>query len=239
MTKFGAALAAASLAISLSACGGGTSGGGSPDQDQILVTVRPSTTSVPTTQGKNFHAYVFHDLSAKGVEWKLSGMGCTGDGCGTLSHVTTESVTYIAPSTPPVPAAVTLTSTAIADPTKSAAAKVFVFAPGTISISVTPVEADVKVGDHLQLTATVANDVANAGVVWTVGGSSCGVFIGVSCGAVSPAATASGLPTTYSSPGQGFIFGSSLVHVVATSATDPSVSTEAIIHLICTDLCIP
>jgi hypothetical protein len=124
------------LAATLDACGGGSSGGDSP---AIQVTIAPSSASVATKQEKTFKASVLNDSSGKGVTWELSGAGCTGDGCGSLTSASTTNVTYRAPTTSPVPPALTLQATAVvADSTKSATANVTVFTPGTIAVSVAP-----------------------------------------------------------------------------------------------------
>ncbi len=45
-----------------------------------------------------FVATLGNDTKMQGVTWTLTGSGCAGTGCGTLSNVTTTSVTYTAPT---------------------------------------------------------------------------------------------------------------------------------------------
>jgi hypothetical protein len=124
--------------------------------------------SVATTGTQNFTATVQNDSQNKGVSWSLSGAGCSGTACGTLSNVTTTAVTYHAPATAPSPATVTLTATSIADGTKTAAAAITVTA--AISVSVSPTSASLNISKTQQFTATVTNDSQNLGVTWSVNG---------------------------------------------------------------------
>jgi hypothetical protein len=57
--------------------------------------------------------------------------------------------------------------------------------------------APVQVDATQAVIATVANDSANKGVTWALSGTGCS---GVTCGAVSPATSASGTPVTYTAP---------------------------------------
>jgi hypothetical protein len=70
------------------------------------------------------------DINNAGVTWALSGTGCSGATCGTLSNVTNTSVTYTAPTTLPNPPTVTLTATSITDTCRTAAV--------TITVSTAP-----------------------------------------------------------------------------------------------------
>src|SRR5665213_2037826 len=55
------------------------------------------------------------------ILWSVSGAGCTGAACGTLvSSGSSAAVTYAAPAIAPPPAQVTITATAVADPSKTA-----------------------------------------------------------------------------------------------------------------------
>jgi len=77
-----------------------------------------------------------------GVSWSLSGAGCSGASCGTLTTVTTQSAgantaadaaTYTAPTQAPSPNTVTITATPAADAAKQAQATIAV-QPG-VSVS--------------------------------------------------------------------------------------------------------
>jgi hypothetical protein len=95
----------------------------------ISVLVSPGSDSVQVSTTANFSASVQNDSQNKGVTWSLSGTGCSGATCGTLSNVTTTSVTYNAPASVPTPATVTLTATSVSDATKSGLAAITVAQP--------------------------------------------------------------------------------------------------------------
>jgi len=86
----------------------------------ISVSVLPTSASLQVLRSTGFTVTALNDSANKGATWTLSGTGCTGVACGTLTNVTTTSVTYNAPATAPSPATVTLQATSIADNTKSA-----------------------------------------------------------------------------------------------------------------------
>jgi hypothetical protein len=114
------------------------------------------------------------------VSWSLSGAGCSGASCGTLTTVTTQSTganvtadsaTYTAPPQPPSPNMVTITATPVADTAKQRQAAIAV-QPG-VSVSVTPGTATVAANHRVTLTAAV-NGTANSAVTWSVNGVSGG-----------------------------------------------------------------
>jgi hypothetical protein len=90
----------------------------------ISVSVTPPSASVQATQSAPFTATVQNDTQNRGVTWSLSGTGCSGATCGTLSNITASSVTYTAPASVPAPASVSLTATSVSDATKSASAAI-------------------------------------------------------------------------------------------------------------------
>ncbi len=96
----------------------------------ISVAVTPSTFSVPAGTGAQFTATV-SNTSNTGVNWTVSGAGCSGATCGTVSPATSTSgsaVTYSAPPSPPNPNVVNLKATAVADGTTFANATITVAA---------------------------------------------------------------------------------------------------------------
>jgi N-acetylneuraminic acid mutarotase len=103
------------LAVALSACGGGQS---SPPE-AVSVTLTPNTASVYLTQSVQFTATV-HNSTNSAVTWSLSGAGCSGATCGTIS----SAGLYTAPANVPSPATVTVKATAAADTSKSASATI-------------------------------------------------------------------------------------------------------------------
>jgi hypothetical protein len=84
-------------------------------QSATNVSVMPASASVRVPGGmQQFDAKVMTGGQDRNVRWSLSGPGCSGDGCGTLSETSSESgsaITYTAPAKLPYPARVTLTAT--------------------------------------------------------------------------------------------------------------------------------
>jgi Putative Ig domain len=108
-------VAALFLVCLVSAMFAGCGGGGTT----INIEIQPSgTQSVDEGGVINFTALVGGDTTGKGVTWKLNnGTNCAGapaPGCGTLSNVTTSSVTYTAPTGISAAITATLTATSVA-----------------------------------------------------------------------------------------------------------------------------
>jgi hypothetical protein len=180
----------------------------------ISVAVSPASASTPTGYGtQNFAATLQNDVQRLGVAWSLSGSGCSGITCGSLSNATSTSVTYTAPANVPSPATVTITATSSADPTKSAPAIITV-TQGTLNVAISPKRAAVTMTQLQQFSAVVTNDPPNAGVVWSVDGNNGG-------NATSGAVSSTGLFTPGTQAG---------VHTVtATSVSNASANVSATI----------
>ena len=163
----------------------------------VAVSVSPTPVNVAAGAQQQFTATVTGTANTA-VTWTLSGAGCVGVACGTI----TSTGLYTAPGAIPSPATVTVTATSQADATKSASAVVTVVAP--VAVSVSPLSPNVTVGGQQQFTATVTGT-ANTAVTWTLSGAGCG---GASCGTIS----ATGL---YTAPAS--IPGPATVIVTATS----------------------
>src|SRR6266851_4998488 len=92
----------------------------------ITVSVIPTAPTISIGGSVGFSAFVQNEVqnnNAKaGVSWVLSGAGCSGTTCGTLTIIPSLSyrATYSVPATLPNPSTVTLTATSNADPTKTA-----------------------------------------------------------------------------------------------------------------------
>jgi hypothetical protein len=187
----------------------------------ISVTVNPTSASVQVSQSTGFTVTVQNDTSNKGVSWSLSGTGCTGAACGTLTNVSTTSVTYNAPASVPSPASVTLKATSITDNTKSASATITVTAPPPISVTANPASASVQVAQSTGFTATVQNDSANKGVNWALSGTGC---TGAACGTLTNVTTTL---ATYNAPAS--VPTPASVTLKATSITDNTKSASVVI----------
>jgi hypothetical protein len=198
----------------------------------ISVTVSPMSLSVKVGQTQSFTATVQNDSQNKGVGWMLSGSGCTGSACGTLSAVSSASgaaVTYTAPASVPTPPGVTLTAVSLADNTKNASASITVTSgtsPTPISVVVSPASGSVEINQTQSLTANVQNDSQNKGVTWTLSGAGCS---GNACGTLSANSSASGSPITYTAPSQ--LPNPATVTVTATSVSDTTKSFSAAISI--------
>ncbi len=101
------------------------------------------------------------------LAWALSGPGCSGSSCGTLTVVTTQSATYAAPATAPSPSTVTVTVTPQADPSKQAQATMAIQAG--VSVIVSPATATLA-SNHRVTLSTQVNGTSNTSVNWSVNG---------------------------------------------------------------------
>lgn len=213
-------------------CGGGASTSPAPPAPSIAVAVTPGSATVQASQGASFTATVSNDSKNMGTAWMLSGAGCTGATCGTLSGSTAPSgavVTYTAPTAVPNPPTVTLTATAVDDATKSAKATITLTAapPPPPTVSVTPGTVNLVTGGITQsFTANVTNDAQNAGVTWSVTGTNCS---GAGCGSIAPATSASGAGVTYTSAARATTAGT--VTVTAMSVADSAAVGNAVVAL--------
>jgi hypothetical protein len=194
----------------------------------------PSSVEVSGTASPG--ALVTNDTTGGGgVMWAVA---CGSSACGSFNPtvtttLTSNTTTYTAPAAVPPGGTVTITATSVTDPTKSASAMVTITPPpgggGPLSVSVLPASVSVTVtpgtAHTTQVTALVANDLAVAGVDWSVScaASSCGSFT---------AHTASGIPMTYVGPTA--VPPGGAVTLTATSTTDPTKSASAIATVVTT-----
>ena len=85
------ALSTIFLVAVLTSCGGGN--------NTITIQVSPSgTIQMDEGQTQIFVATLGLDTNNKGVTWALTGTGCAGAGCGTISSTTAEQITYTSPT---------------------------------------------------------------------------------------------------------------------------------------------
>ncbi len=124
--------------IGLAGCGGYNAPSQPPPTPaSTSVTISPTSASVPAGTTKNFAATVMNDYLSEGVTWALSGAGCSMTACGSLTMMTTSSVTYNAPTIVPMPATVMLTATSVFNTMKSNTAIITVTAAAAAAVSVT------------------------------------------------------------------------------------------------------
>src|SRR5256714_12131743 len=180
---------------------------GSPPPPPISVSISPTTASVPAGAGTQSFIATLNDTQGKGVTWSLSGTGCGGSTCGSLTNITTTSVSYNGPANVPNPATVTLTATSVADNTKQGTAAITV-TQASLNVAVSPKRSALTLSQTQQFTATVSNDPLNGGVTWAVDGNNGG-------NAITGTVSAAGLFTPGTQPG--------LHTVMATSNSNASV----------------
>jgi len=207
---------------SLVACGSTTT---AATPESVVVSITPSSASVPVSQTAQFNVSVQNDRQNKGVTWTLtqSGISCNA-ACGMVSTGATTA-TYHAPANVPQGSAVVLTATSLADSTKSGSAQITVSAqaPSAISVSLVPISASVPLSQTQPFTAAVQNDSQNEGVTWalTQSGAACAPACGSIIGSTSQTAI-------YASPA-GIIPNPPTVTITATSLADGTRSASATI----------
>jgi hypothetical protein len=178
----------------------------------ISVAVSPDGVSLNAGGKKQFTAAV-QGTSNTAVTWGVTGFGCVGVECGTI----TSGGLYTAPATPPSPSFVTVTATSVADPTKRGSATVTI--GSVVAVSISPLSAEVITGGRQQFRATVTG-APDTGARFTVSGAGC---TGAGCGTI----TQSGLytaPLAIPNPAK--------VTVKATANADGTTSATAVVTIV-------
>jgi Heparinase II/III-like protein len=180
------------------------------------VQVNPNSATVSVGSTQQFAATVT-GTSNVAVTWSVSGAGCSGGACGTISG----GGLYTAPASVPTPATLSVTVTSVADPTKSASASISLVAATAVLLSISPTSASVPAASTDSFTATVTGT-SNKAIAWSLNGAGCS---GSSCGTVasSPLAAVYTAPLVAPSPAS--------VNVVATSMADPSKTASATVSI--------
>ena len=201
--------AAVALTALLVDCGGDSSA--SPAAP-ITVSVAPASGTVSVGGTQTLTATLQNDSLNHGVTWTIA----PASGAGSLSNVTSTSVTYNAPTSPPASdVTVTITATSVTDSSRSAAATITVPA---LSVTVDPTSATVGAGATQTFTATVQSDPANKGVTWSISPTS-------GAGTLSNASSTS---VTYTAPASAPASDLN-VTITATSVTNATRSAAAMV----------
>ncbi len=150
------------------------------------------------------------------ISWSVTGAGCSGAACGTIS----SSGVYSAPSIPPSPATVQIVATPQADPTKAASLSVTILP--AIGVLVSPTAATMALGSAQPFQATVTGALDST-VTWDVNGavggnSTIGLILNSQ---ISPDST------TYTAPQTQPAGGTVTIH--ARSNANPNISGSATI----------
>lgn len=174
------------------------------------------------------------------LSWSLSGTGCAGAACGTLTSegqvlsggVTTASAGYAAPGTLPNPANVLITVIPQADPSRAMQASVAITATGTLVL--TPAAATRAVNHRITLSVA-ASGASSPTINWSVNGIAGGnAALGQMCAAGSnpcqPVTASSAAQVDFLAPGA--MPQPNPVTVQATNAADASQSATAQITVI-------
>jgi len=176
----------------------------------VLLSISPTSALVPAASVDSFTATVT-GTSNVAVAWSLTGAGCSGSSCGTLS-TSSSSAVYAAPLVAPSPASVNVVATSMADSTKSATANVTIVTG--VFVTVAPASTSVVTGATQQITASVVGT-SNTAVTWTVQGAGCSAL---ACGTVDSTGLYTA-PSAVPSP--------AVVTVTATSSADPTKTGSA------------
>ena len=180
----------------------------------VSLSISPTSANVPAAGVQPLTASVA-GTSNTAVTWGLSGAGCSGSSCGTLSS-SADSAVYMAPSVAPSPATVNVIGTSVTDPSKSASANLTIL-PAVV-VNVTPANVSVIAGATQQFVASVTGT-SNTAVSWTVSGTSCS---GAACGTINSSAIYTA-PVAVPSPGT--------VTVTATSVADSTKLASAYVTI--------
>jgi hypothetical protein len=190
------------------------------------ISISPSSATIALGQQESFTATVCFSTNPD-VTWSVAGTGCSASNCGAVSATGANTATYTAPGSLPPANPVTLVATSAADASQSASAIITVVSG--ISVSLTPLSAEVAVNNRAALTPTVEGS-SNTNVTWTVNGVSNGNgAVGEICVAGSNPCSA---PSGPSSGSVEYLAPASApnpagVYVVATSSADTTRSATA------------
>jgi hypothetical protein len=174
----------------------------------VKVTVSPNNVGVETNHTQQFSATVVNTTNTA-VTWQVSGVN---GGNTTVGKIDANGL-YTAPASVPAPATVTVTAISVADPTKSDSASVTISLTPVLTVS--PLQANVVVGNQQQFTASISS--GSQAVTWSLPGC------GAACGTIS----AGGL---YTAPGS--VPSPATVTVKATSQADNTVTGTATVTVI-------
>jgi len=115
----------------IASCGGGNG--------SITLAITPKTASMDQGQSLLFVATLGNDTKNLGVTWQpLTGSGCAGTSCGTLTNITTTGVTYTAPSGLTTGITVSLEAIAKANGSVTATSTITIVLPVTFTTTSLP-----------------------------------------------------------------------------------------------------
>jgi hypothetical protein len=208
--------------LSLGGCAGLTSANKSPSDPTnsagpVVISVSPVSATVGTGGTQQFQVKITGTTNTAS-KWTVSGAGCSGASCGTIS----AGGLYTSPASVPSPATVSVIVTSVADPTKSASASVTLVAAAAVLLSISPASAAVPTASTDSFTATVTGTTDKA-VAWSLSGAGCSA---ASCGSLATSSLAAvyTAPLVAPSPPS--------VTVAATSMAEPSKTATANVTIV-------
>lgn len=137
--------------------------------EKYEVTVDPSQIGVIVGQTQPFTSVVT-PLGNQNVTWSLSGKGCSGLSCGTITPTGVGAANYVAPPNVPNPNIVTVTATAQVDPNAKGTAQVTVEPNTSPSIAIFPSFKQFSAGSGtFDFEAQITNAPPNTEVQWQLG----------------------------------------------------------------------
>ena len=162
------------------------------------------------------------------ISWSLTGAGCSGAACGSISTAGSSAV-YQAPATAPSSNSITLTVTPAADTSKVASISIAIIAQ--ISVMVAPTSATVALGATQNFTVQVTGT-SNTSVTWDVNGilggnAALGTIVN-SAGSTSTTYTA---PVSLPSPPTVTIHATSTVNSIAIGSATVTLTSTASLSL--------
>jgi len=169
----------------------------------IIVTISPKNPTVQVSLTQQFTATVAN-TSNTAVTWQVNGV--TGGNLATTGSISASGL-YTAPAAVPS-GTVTVKAISQADNTKSDSTTVTVTLSAPISVTISPVRGGLTIGQSMNFTASVTNDVGAAGVTWST-----------TSGTLSNQTTSA---AKYTAPGS-----AGAVTVTATSVADGTKSASA------------
>jgi large repetitive protein len=165
----------------------------SPAAASIGVTIAtPAASSVDPGDSVTLTATASN--SSMGVTWMLSGTGCSGSACGTLSGSTTTTVVYTAPASPASSFMATITATSAGDTTKSATVNLTVAVAPSISTAAGALTGG-TVGSAYSVTLAGAGGIAPYTWSLAAGSLPAGLSLGAGTGIISGTPAAAGSPS--------------------------------------------
>jgi hypothetical protein len=185
-----------------------------PGLASVSVSLTPTAVHVQPG-GQTQFAAVVSGTSNSVVIWSLAGTACSGNTCGQI----TNGGLYLAPAVAPKSNVVTVTATSLADLSASASASVILGSSSDVTVSVSPAQATVLVGQQQRFLAFVSCTTITR-VTWKLTGAACG---GSACGTLTTDSLYTA-PAPVPAPPQ--------VTITATSVADPSISGSAVVTIV-------